>query len=189
MEGKSKASFREMRGLPIPMIKWYPFHRPISNFLRREQTPIVYKCRYYCNEALLILISRSVRSSVRTHSRLRAVAYTSKLLWQKAARIATIIIAYTDGIGGISNQTMEPISSDRNRFPIYKHPLSPFSASPPLPLPHSSVFPIRTHRSDGYDLTLNRGNCKIKLFRHEISYIKFLQRYKQLLFRIVHFCI
>lgn len=51
------------------------------------------------------------------------------------AKGSTIIIAYTDGIGGISNQTMEPISSGRNRFPIYKHPLSPFSASPPPSTP------------------------------------------------------
>ena len=85
MEGKSKASFLERR-VAHPnnkMIRTPVVSSPLSRSLLSTPSPLsvssgwsrlVYKCRYYCNEPLLMAISPSARSIAQTSPRDRTLA-------------------------------------------------------------------------------------------------------------------
>lgn len=111
---------------------------------------------------------RIVRSPVRTHSHnIPTYVETGR---GGVARTVAIIIAYTDSRHG--NQTLEPITEQwKSIFSIHSNSLF----VPPSPF-HPRIHSIKTHHSDGYDLSLSRDGCgiremksKCRLFRTKIS--------------------
>lgn len=84
MEGKSKASFLERRAAhpnnkmirtPVCLPSFsILLSIPLPTFVSSDWSQLVYKCRYYCNEPLLMAISPSACSIAQTSPRDRTLA-------------------------------------------------------------------------------------------------------------------